>query len=119
MSKRSFSLALLLCVVASVANAESPTRKRTKPPAEAERVRVNAGTSFEQALRLLKLGRVAEARALLRTQLKEQPGHLEAHRVLAQLLLDGGLTSEAESVLTQAQRLSPAVAAAMTMMRMA
>ena len=88
MRKRSFSLVLLVLMATGVANAEAASRKRPKAALDAVQVsRVSAGTSFEQALRMLKLGRVAEARALLRTQLKEQPGHLEAHRVLAQLLL--------------------------------
>ena len=108
MRKRSFSLVLLVLMATGVANAEAASRKRPKAALDAVQVsRVSAGTSFEQALRMLKLGRVAEARALLRTQLKEQPGHLEAHRVLAQLLLDGGFDAEAEAVLGQAQALSP------------
>ncbi|WP_018609058.1 tetratricopeptide repeat protein [Uliginosibacterium gangwonense] len=68
---------------------------------------VTSYSPFEQALRMLKLGRVAEARALLRTQLRLDPAHLDARRLLVQLLLDAGFKSDAEALLKQGQDLSP------------
>jgi len=68
---------------------------------------VTSYSPFEQALRMLKLGRVAEARALLRTQLRLTPAHLDARRLLVQLLLDAGFKQDAESLLKQGQELSP------------
>lgn len=68
---------------------------------------VNGLTPFEQALRMLKQGRVAEARTLLRAQLQMTPAHMNARRLLAQLLMDEGFDKDAETVLQQGQDVSP------------
>lgn len=87
-----------------------PVKHGVKPKIVAKGPVVEDVTSyspFEQALRMLKLGRVAEARALLRTQLRLTPAHLDARRLLVQLLLEAGIKQDAEDLLKQGQDLSP------------
>lgn len=62
---------------------------------------------LQQAITALKAGRVTEARALLRSQLKASPRDLDARRLLVRLLLDAGAHSEAEALLAEGQILSP------------
>lgn len=110
------SIVLVLAALGACwTSAEAAPRKSGRPPAVklTQPVSISPApsatpvTGFEQAVRLLKAGRVAEARAMLRAQIKEHPGHLDARRLLVQLLLDGSFDAEAEALLIQGQAQSP------------
>jgi MSHA biogenesis protein MshN len=88
---------------AASADPEPAMTKRAVPVSPEQR----AEALFRQAVADLRNGRRYSAEAKLRGALREQPGHVEAARVLGALLSADGRTDEAEAILARGLRLNP------------
>jgi MSHA biogenesis protein MshN len=88
---------------AASADPEPAMTKRAVPVSPEQR----AESLFRQAAGDLRNGRRYSAEAKLRGALREQPGHVEAARVLGALLSADGRTDEAEAILARGLRLNP------------
>ncbi|MGD8644241.1 MAG: tetratricopeptide repeat protein [Chromatiales bacterium] len=84
-------------------DSEPAMTKRVVPVSPKQR----AESLFRQAAADLRDGRRYSAEAKLRGALREQPGHVEAARVLGALLSADGRTDEAEAILARGLRLNP------------